>query len=320
MKAIIILNPTARGGKAASRSLDRATRRLKSIDGVTEVECLETQHPHHARDLAQEAARQGTAYIVAAGGDGTISEVVNGIMRADLDQSQRPVLGALPWGTLNDFYVALKSAERSRRRKAADDEEPQFTLPLDIGRVTFDSLDCYSCLSVSVGLSSWANQQYQEASARFSRRFAHIPGAINALLTYRFSPAIRIARDGLPLQGKQMLAMAISNCAGVGGGVHLTPTAKIDDGLFDVCIIKPMPIWKVALVLLTARWGGHMRLGGIELERVRDISVSPEQPLPVHLDGEMIPEINSRASQIDVHVLPAELKIIAPSFWRRDNA
>lgn len=297
---------------------------LKASKALPAIDCLETQHPGHARDLAQEAAAQGAAYVVAAGGDGTISEVVNGIMRAYVDKSQRPILGVLPWGTLNDFYMALKAAERKRRAKSSDGEDnAEFTLPLDVGRVTFDSLDSpdyYSCLSVSVGLSSWANQQYQEASARFTRRFAHIPGAINALLTYRFPPAIQVARDGLPVQSKQMLAMAISNCAGVGGGVHLTPTAKIDDGVFDVCIIKPMPLWKVALVLLTARWGGHVRLGGIELERVREIAVNAEQPLPVHLDGEMIPEINSRASRIDVHVLPAELKIIAPSFWRKESA
>src|SRR5579871_4930056 len=180
MKAIIILNPRARGGKAASRNRDRAIQRLKGVEGVSEVECLETQYARHARELAQAAAEHGAAYIVAAGGDGTISEVVNGIMRANLDKPQRPVLGVLPWGTLNDSYMALKAAERSRRAKAADDEQSAFTLPLDVGRVRFDAFDCYSVLSVSVGLSSWANQQYQEASLRFSRRFAHIPGAINA--------------------------------------------------------------------------------------------------------------------------------------------
>src|SRR5712692_8656162 len=205
MRAVVIVNPCARGGKAASRRRDTVSRRLNNIEGVKGVEWIETQHPGHARQLAQEAAQQDVAYVVAAGGDGTISEVVNGIMRATLNKPDRPTLGALPWGTLNDFYVALKAAERIRRAKNPDDQDkPEFTLPLDIGHVTFDSLDFYSCLSVSVGLSSWANQQYQEASARFSSRFAHIPGAINALFTYRFSPDVRIARESLPSQNKQM--------------------------------------------------------------------------------------------------------------------
>src|SRR5258708_27125109 len=134
MKAIVIINPFARGGQTASRNRDRVTQRLNSIDSVTSVEWVETQHPGHGRELAQQAAQQGCGYIVAAGGDGTISEVVNGIMRASVDKLDRPVLGVVPWGTLNDFYVALKSAERTRRaqNKNMDDDQDkaEFTLPL----------------------------------------------------------------------------------------------------------------------------------------------------------------------------------------------
>src|SRR5258708_18999560 len=120
MKAVVIVNPCARGGQAASRRRDTVTRRLNNIEGVTSVEWIETQHPGHARPLAQEAAQQEAAYVVAAGGDGTISEVINGIMHATVDKPDRPTLGELPWGTVNDFYVALKAAARIRRASNAE--------------------------------------------------------------------------------------------------------------------------------------------------------------------------------------------------------
>src|SRR5438128_325642 len=114
MKALIIVNPSASSGKSAStfaQMREDISTRLKTSFEITDIEWVETQYTAHATQIADAATRQGYNYILAAGGDGTISEVVNGMMRPQLDKQERPVFGVLPWGTLNDFYRTLHEQE-----------------------------------------------------------------------------------------------------------------------------------------------------------------------------------------------------------------
>src|SRR5258708_33105888 len=121
-----------------------------------------------------------------------VSEVVNGLMSADVASAPRRIFGVLPLGTLNDFYIALKAAEQ--QKPIPND----FTQPLDVGRVTFanpGNLVRYTCLSISIGLSSWANFQYQKASHRFGRGLEHVQAVINTMLTYRVPAIVCVAFD-----------------------------------------------------------------------------------------------------------------------------
>src|SRR5690242_10981533 len=100
MKAVIIVNPFAHSGSAKGRGISLRQdieQRLTSAANISEVEWLETEHPQHAVQLAQSAAEKGVSCAVAAGGDGTVSEVVNGLMRSTI--TPLPLLGVLPWGT-----------------------------------------------------------------------------------------------------------------------------------------------------------------------------------------------------------------------------
>jgi diacylglycerol kinase (ATP) len=267
---------------------------------------VDTQNPLHATQLAQEAAEQGYGCVIAAGGDGTASEVVNGLMHAQV----RPLFGVLPWGTSNDFFVALQATERMR--------QDTFTQPLDVGQVTFDGIVRYSCLSVSIGLSSWANEQYQNAVQRFGRRFAHLPAAISTLLSYKFPSKVQIVVDNGQSEIKPMLFMALSNTPSVAGGVRLAPDAKIDDGLFDVIRVVPIPLWQLGYVLLRAQLGLPLRSRVIEMQRVHDIFIAAEKPFPIHLDGELIPELHSQATHLSLHVMPAALQVVIPSLLSAD--
>src|SRR4051812_41191969 len=116
MKAIIILNPHAHSGTPpqqieAIRGV--LTTQLKEPLHLDSVEWVETEHPGHGKDLAAEAVQNGYDYVFAGGGDGTINEVLNGVMSAMPAPKQRPIIGVLPFGTSNDFFVALKAAYAS---------------------------------------------------------------------------------------------------------------------------------------------------------------------------------------------------------------
>ena len=79
--------------------------------------------------------------------------------------------GVLPFGTSNDFFAALKAAQEARK----ESEQNSLTLPLDVGHVQFDDVERYFCLTVGIGLFSWANEQYLDKARIFGRRFAHQP-------------------------------------------------------------------------------------------------------------------------------------------------
>jgi len=299
---LVIVNPRAQSGGAAGRDRALIAARLKALPNVAAVEWSVTDHPGHATDIAKEAADAGVRYVFAAGGDGTISEVVNGLMQS----THRPIFGVLPWGTLNDFYRALVDAERTL---PAD----QANIRLDIGRVQVDSLERYCCLSISAGLSSWANMQYQQAARRFGRILGAIPAVLNTLLKYRRTPAILLRLDEQPPNRRRMLALAIGNAATVGGGVRLTPDAKIDDGRFDLSIIKEISLWRLAFVLIGARLVRHYRSRALEQFQAQRMSITSARPITINIDGEPLPLPGSQASSLSVTVLAATLQVVRPS-------
>ncbi len=142
-KALIIQNPHAHSGEGVeARDQLRAeiTTRLSDALHLDSVDWRETEHPNHGKTLAADGIRQGYDYIFAGGGDGTINEVLNGIMSVPLDTAKRPVMGVLPFGTSNDFFAALKSAESTR--KATDSDT--LTLALDVGQFSSMAWSAFS--------------------------------------------------------------------------------------------------------------------------------------------------------------------------------
>src|SRR5258708_31962891 len=135
--------------------------------------------------------------------------------------------------------------------------------------------------------------QYRQLSAIYGRRFAHIPSAIWSLLTYHNSPDISVALDSVEPKVHKMLAVAISNAAGVGGGVKLAPDAKIVDGKLDVAIIPPLPLWRLALVLLTAQLG--RRSTAVGLAGAQTINNTPRPPPWGFLDRGPLPQNRPQA-------------------------
>ncbi|MEP6987489.1 MAG: diacylglycerol kinase family protein, partial [Chloroflexota bacterium] len=297
MKAVVIFNPHAHSGETSQRiSAGHADilQHLQQALHLDTVDWLETEHPGHATSLAADATTAGYDMIFAGGGDGTINEVLNGLMSHAPNKAHRPIFGVLPFGTSNDFFVALKAAEAAQKTSNAK----QQTMPLDVGQVVFDDLKRYFCLTTSLGLLSWANEQYLDASRRFGRRFAHIPAAIATILSYRFLPNVRISENGKRFHGRRILALTISNSPVIAGGVPLTPEAKVNDGYLDVCIIKPVSLPRLIWLALQITRKAHTHSKSVILERITEMTVIAKQPLPIHMDGELIPELESKASRM----------------------
>jgi YegS/Rv2252/BmrU family lipid kinase len=312
MKGIIILNPNAHSGEAPLKRnelQEQITEQMKTALHLESITWCETEHPGHGTALAADAVRQGYEYIFAGGGDGTINEVLNGIMQAVPTPTSRPVMGVLPFGTSNDFFAALKTAESTRKAKQHD----RLTLDLDVGHVDFDSAQRYFCLTAGMGLFSWANEQYLEASHTFGRRFAHIPAAISTILSYRFQPKVKISLNGKRTRNRRLWSVVINNSPVIAGGTLLTPEARLDDGYLDVCMVKPVSLLRLAWLVFLMTRNAHTHSRSVALGRIHDIVVVAKEPLPIHVDGELVPEINSKARRMSVRILPHALRIVLPS-------
>jgi diacylglycerol kinase (ATP) len=312
MKAIVIVNPHANSGQqppATNTFRDGISARLKDVLHLESVEWCETQQSGHGKALAHDAISQGFDYIFAGGGDGTINEVLNGIMEQHLPEKERPTFGVLPFGTSNDFFAALSIAEAAHRTNG----EANLILNLDVGHVWFDTVERYFCLTAGMGLLSWANEQYLDSSHVFGRRFAHIPAAIRTVLGYQFSPQVKISRDGKRTQSRRILSALVNNSPIIAGGTPLTPDARIDDGWFDFCLIRSISLVQFLWLMVQVQTKTHRHSRTVAMGQIREITITAKQPLPIHLDGELVPEIESKARRMVVQIMPAALRIVAPS-------
>lgn len=310
MKAMMIVNPVAHSGVEPQQREARQEEvfaQLKSALPLDSINQSETKHPGHGRELAEEAARTGYDYIFAAGGDGTVNEVLNGIMGLQLEQHKRPKLGVLPYGTSNDFFAALKAVQALHKLNNP-------TLGLDVGHVRFDNIDRYFCLTAGMGMFSWANEKYIEASKTFGRRFAHVPAAIKTFMGYQFLPDVQIAQDGKHSQERRVLAVIVNNSPIIAGGLPLTPDAVVDDGHFDVCVVKPAsPLRLIALLFQVATKTHLHSRRVIAIGRIRELTVTAKRALPINIDGELVPELDSLAHRMTIEVMPHALQVVVPS-------
>jgi len=264
MKLLMITNPAA--GKRLQHGLQLPSWL------TSQSQCYEhrpTEYPGHAEKLALDACRKGFDTIVAAGGDGTIHEVLNGIMASGL-QSVR--MGVLPVGTANDYAYSL-----ARRSPSS---EP-FSQYIDIGAM--------NCLGLRRYFANVAGVGFPGRAAQLARNMKRLPARLRYTLailrcmgaSYRTDP---IALDGQSPTSYLMISAAIGMRE---GSYPLTPNAKLDDGLFDLLLVGALHRRDIL------RYFPRMIRGDIPTNdpriltgRKSKIVLQSAKPIPFHLDGE----------------------------------
>jgi|Deesub1362B_J571_1020462.scaffolds.fasta_scaffold01121_3 YegS/Rv2252/BmrU family lipid kinase len=284
-----ILNPAS--GRGKGRKIGEKVRQLLERPGV-QLQWKETEYPGHATELARQAPEECEC-IVAVGGDGTVNEVVNGLVGSG------KVLGVIPIGSGNDFARALRLP--SNYRKAIDVLWEGQVKTIDLGWVN----GRYYPNALGLGFDA----QVVHESNRIRRlrgMLIYLYGVIKTV--FKFRPfRIRIKLDGKELEKREILMMTVANGISVGGGFLLTPQARNDDGLFDVCIIHKMPKPLIFWHLPKVFWGGHVNLPYTSMFRAKHVVVNAETPLGAHVDGELL--------GIDDHfyeakIIPSALKVV----------
>jgi len=310
----VIFNPRADRGdnykKADTlrRLLDEQARAANGQGISYQIDWTATESPGHATELAHQAALAGCDAVIAVGGDGTVHEVVNGLMR--VEEEQRPALGILPTGTGNDlsanFGLPLDPAE------AASALFQPSVRPLDVGLVRDASgRSEYWVNTLGFGFSG-AVTVVARRSRTFLRGFAlYLYIVLKTILLHAQNLDIRVAVDGgAPLP--RTISMAnLCNGRAEGGGFPVAPHAVMDDGLISYTFMGRMnrlQLLRFLPVVLSARHVDHP--DHFEFGTARHLRVESDHPLVVHTDGELFSEPGDDLRQMEASMIPAALRVL----------
>jgi YegS/Rv2252/BmrU family lipid kinase len=271
------LNPQADRGRTAK--LADALR--EALGSRFALQLLETTERREATRLAHDAALAGCDAVIAIGGDGTVHEVVNGLM--PIADDARPALGILPAGSGNDVAFALRITKSLQQ--AAETLERGQTRAVDIGHVrTAGGPECYCINNVGLLLEGQIN--------RASHLLTWPRGAglyIRALLQTMLRPLpkarLRLAIDGRELE-REATILSVANGPRSGGKFQLMPDAALDDGTFDYLLAPPVPRLKLLWNVRHALAGRRLEGDWIERGRFQELAIHSDVALTAHVDGE----------------------------------
>jgi len=272
-KWLFIVNSVAGRGKTG-RVLSELVTSLNNLGFNYEIEI--TKASRHATELAHEYIKKGYRKIVAVGGDGTVNEVVNGIMRST--KADEVQFGVIPKGGGNDFARNLhldSNIEENLKVLLRED-----TKEVDVGRIE----DNYFINALGIGFD--AEVAENSKAIKFLNGFPRYILAILKTLLKLKARKIQLEINNETFE-RSILLMSIGNGISAGSGFLLTPNAIIDDGIYDICIIKSLSVLRILKLLPTTITGEHINYPEVEIKQASMIKITTENPIPVYFDGEI---------------------------------
>jgi diacylglycerol kinase (ATP) len=255
-----------------------------------------TNRPGSARELARAAVRAGCDRVVALGGDGTVSEVANGLV------GSRCGLGIIPAGSGNDLLHSLGIP--TNPRAAAHLAFNGSARAIDVGEIRNADGVTYFVNVASYGFD--ADVAFRAGHVPLAGALRY-PAAIVRTLRELRPWRIQIDVDGRRIDRRVML-VAIANGHRYGGGLRIAPDAVPDDGSFDLCLVRGLSQVAVLGVLPRVYRGGHRHHPAVELLRCRRVDVAATEPMPGQADGEPIGALPST-----ITLLPGAILCVTPA-------
>ena len=273
-----MLNPAA-GRGAAARALDPIAREFHHQGWSVEVE--RTERPGHGAELAARAVQAGAQRIVAVGGDGTVHDVANGLLRHGLGGRGGDVaLGVVPIGSGNDF-AKLVGVYRHTPVRAVRRLVTAQTARFDAGLVC----DEYFVNSVGFGFGPEV-VRVRNAMPGLSGFASYFVPVLRAFARFR-PPRLEVRARGFAETGNMMM-VEVCNGTTAGGSYRFAPDADPADGKLDVCLIRRVSLLRFLLAIPRVMRGTHVTMREVAIIKTAKLVIrSPEEPLTLHVDGEL---------------------------------
>lgn len=301
-----IVNPNSKSGcgQLIWTMVERKLIRLSVSYDVIITTCI-----GHARQAAERLSSQSEAItIIVIGGDGTINEVLSG-----LHLSRHVVLGCIPTGSGNDFAKGLHLP--TNPMEALDNIlYGRNTVSIDLGVIEANGRT--SRFGISAGMGFDASICHEALTSPIKKilnklhlgRLTYFFIALKQLLLYTPSTITLTIEGGETFTYQKAFFAAAFNQPCEGGGIHICPDARPDDGQLDICIVSDVSRLKLACFLPSAFWGLHTHLRGVHFMRCKTISIQSNRSVPVHRDGETC----GNQKKITISLEKTTLKVIAP--------
>jgi YegS/Rv2252/BmrU family lipid kinase len=267
-----------------------------------------TEHPTHATELAAQAGPEGFNVVVAVGGDGTVHEVVNGLMQ--IDAAARPTLAAVPIGSGNDFChnVGAPSDPDQAIRLAFTGTAK----PVDLGLVRDGSGRVeYWDNTLGIGFDA-ATVINSRAITRLQGLAMYLVAVIQTILRDHQAPRMQIATDREQLD-RELLMLTLCNGGREGGGFLIAPEARPDDGVFEYVMVEYVSRLMMFRLIPEFMRGTHARFKPVRLGSFRELKLVADRPLLIHTDGEVFANALTNVQELTVELLPRAMNVIAPS-------
>jgi YegS/Rv2252/BmrU family lipid kinase len=295
MRVKVILNPYAnRWGAKAQTPATAAAFRAVGVDCDLTITAVVGE----GIAAAESAARASYDAVIAAGGDGTINEVINGLLRASGDGPTQP-FGIVPLGTANDFNLMAglpKTIEESVAVIAAGK-----TRRIDAGQVN-DRFFINNSAAAMEPMVTLENIKMK----RLSGEIRYVVALLRALIKLR-PWQMKLAWDDGGYEGPAYL-LSVCNSPRT-GGFMMAPGAVLDDGLLDMVFAPQVSKGTVVSILLKLMRGEHINHPAVTFRRVTAIDLTSAPGTPLHSDGEVFTE---SAAAVSYRVLPGKVTLLTP--------
>jgi YegS/Rv2252/BmrU family lipid kinase len=303
-KPFLIVNPSSGAGRTG-RQFDRIAGAVRA--SVGEFECAFTRAPGDGVRLAADAVRAGGELVVAVGGDGTASEVIDGLT-AEPAREGAPIFGFIPRGTGGDLQrtLCLPGDLEGAARSLAGNR----VRICDLGRV--DYVDHAGARRVrhfanvaGFGIAGVVSGEVNRGLKLRSGKLSFMLASAKALLSWS-DQRVRWRADGGPWTEEPITSFSVCNGRFFGGGMQVAPDARPDDGLFDVVVWKGLGLADFALRKRRLYDGTHVALPNTRVLRARSVDAEPvgDAPVLLDVDGEAPGMLPARFA-----ILPGALRV-----------
>lgn len=292
MKHLFIINPKAGKGKALE-IIPEIKKIFKEIEGEFIIEI--TERPGHATELVENYVKEENYRVYAVGGDGTLNEVLNGMVNSS------SCLGVIPNGSGNDFVRSIyeKTAFKNMLKSTILGKTKQ----IDVVKIN----DRYFINISSIGIDAEVvcNARKLKSLPLISGGLAYILGVFITIFKYKCR-YIQLKIDDKEIESTITL-LAMANGKYYGGGMKVAPYADLEDGILDLCIINKLSRIRMLTLFPKLIKGNHEEIKEVSFYKGRKITLSSKEEIAVNIDGEII-----KSQQIQCNIIPQGIKVIIP--------
>lgn len=302
-RIFLIANPIS-GRGAGERAIPQIEQALRGRGA--DFDLARTQRPWHAAELARQAVADRYDLVAGVGGDGTANEVLNGLLLAQEAGLGEAAMGMIAVGRGNDFAYGMgipagveagcQTLLGGQRRR------------VDVGWVSGGDYPQGRYFGNGVGIGFDAVVGFESVKLKRLHGFpSYIVAALKTIFLYFRAPLVRLEFDGQVIT-RPLLLVSIMNGRRMGGGFTMAPSARADDGLFDLCIAEQMSPWRILRLIPHFFKGTQGTQPGIRMGQAARITVTAQDgPLPAQTDGEIF---STEGRKIEVELIPSRIEVI----------